>query len=254
MKFKILFLIVLVFNSDAFARESLFKAEPQREHVSEALNTPEVSRAPVKAISREKKPLPEGNLSFQLREARLVGGEAGIVSAKSLGLKHPKLRPGMSLVVELAGSVVAFKDSKSPVVAKVLSRDFKGLVILGEASLEKNSKKIEIKLDRIVDQKENTVFAFNGYSLVEGEYHTNENKMFLGEFLSAAAAGFVDASILRDQSLLGPYVERPSLETASKKAGASALGKMSERFRERVSVSPEFATLKPTILPLQVLE
>lgn len=241
-KMKVLILSVLMMSSTAsFARESLFKAELPKEQTSEALKASEAPRPPVKAISREKKPLSEGNLSFQLREARLVGGEAGIVSAKSLGLKHPKLRPGMSLVVELTGSVVAFKDSKTPVVAKVLSRDFKGLVVLGEASLEKNSKKIEIKFDRLVDQKEKVVFEFSGYSLVEGEYHTNENKMFLGEFLSAAAAGFVDASIEREQNILGNYNEKPGLDTQGKKALGSALTKSAEKYAESEKNSQEYS-------------
>ena len=79
---------------------------------------------------------------------------------------------------------------------------------------------------------------------IEGKLISGEEKYFAAEFLAAAASGYADSTIQRDQNLQGNYVEKPGTDTYAKKALTSALSKTADRFGEKLKSVPEYAVLE----------
>lgn len=241
--------LVLLAAGNSQARENLFRAKeaPSMEKPADKTSVPPIQK-------NKAAPLAHGNLAQAKSEAAISpGGQGGVITPKGL-IKHPSLKPGMHLVVEIEHTVISFAESKTPVIAKILSRGFEGLILIGEASLEPNSKNTVIVFNSLSSQSENQVFHLKGTAQAQGEYHTNSDKLFVAEFLSAAAAGFVESSVQRDQGVLGNYIEKPSVENHARRGVGEALGKSSERFKERVRSAREFSVLRPTIIQALVLE
>lgn len=241
--------LVLLAAGNSQARENLFRAKevPAMEKRADKTSVPLIQK-------KKAAPQAHGNLAQAKSEAEIsAGGQGGVITPKGL-IKHPSLKPGMHLVVEIEHTVISFAESKTPVIAKILNKGFDGMVLIGEASLEPNSKNITITFNRLSSQTENAVYQLLGSAHAEGEYHTNSDKLFVAEFLSAAAAGFVESSVQRDQGVLGNYIEKPSVENHVRRGVGEALGKSSERFAERVRSAREFSVLSPTIVHALILE
>ncbi|MDG0816487.1 hypothetical protein [Bdellovibrio svalbardensis] len=239
--------IIIFLISISFARESLFRATPRTEVSVPSARGNEVAQKPVpkqpprKAVSTSVR----GNLDKEILviSKYKVEDSAEITPKERVGLKFKGLRVGEVLSAEITEEVTVYPDSKTPVRATVSSGKLKGAILVGEATLEKNSKKVLINFKQIRQNKGEDLYQLAGYSLIEGEYHSNEKKFFIAEFLSAAAAGIADASINRSQNVLGNYVEEPSLDTTGKKALGAALNKSAERLAEKQRSAPEFTVV-----------
>ena len=127
---------------------------------------------------------------------------------------HKAFPPGSVVEAEILESIVAFPESKVPVRAVIRKGPMKDTVFLGEATLEKNSKRILVEFKKLRDGKKADVFQTTANALdskgllgIEGEYHSGEAKYFGAEFLAAAAAGYADASVDRSQNPLGQVLE-----------------------------------------------
>lgn len=184
---------------------------------------------------------------------------AVIVPSSPKGIRLKGLRIGDVIRAEIPESLIAFPDSKVPVRAKVTSGEVKGGIFLGEATLEKNSKRILIEFKRVRLTRGNedyqlsaSVLGPRGVLGIEGKYNSQEPKFFAVEFLAAGAAGYADASIQRSQNVYGNYVEAPTADTVSKKALTSALSKTAERFAEKIRSTPEYSVLEGPI-EIQIL-
>jgi hypothetical protein len=160
---------------------------------------------------------------------------------------------------EIPESLIAFPEGKAPVRARVTSGELKGSVFLGEATLEKNSKRIliEFKKYRLARGMEDyqlnaSVLDLKAILGIEGEYNSQEPKFFVAEFLAAGATGYADASIQRSQNVLGNYVEAPTADTVGKKALTAALSKTTERFAEKMKSAHEYSVLEGPI-EIQIL-
>lgn len=237
--------IMILLISFSFARESLYRA-PARAEVPAVQSAKAVN--PVPALRASASSAAAGNLNGEIigagRNFRM--DDATEITPKEIPkLKLKGLKPGDVIDAEINEEVTAYPDSKVPVRAVVALGKFKGSVLLGEATLEKNSKRVAITFKEIVGPRESDPYPVSGYSLVEGEHHTNEDKFFLGEFLSAAAAGFADSTVNRSQNVLGNYVEEPGLDTSGKKALATALSKTSDHFAEKSRATPEYTVIPP---------
>ncbi|RYZ77685.1 MAG: hypothetical protein EOP05_00880 [Proteobacteria bacterium] len=145
-------------------------------------------------------------------------------------------------------SLLAFNEARTPVLAQMMVAGTE-LVVLGEATLERNSKRIIINFKQIRRKDSDKIFEMNAVALaqdgtpgIEAEIHSGEAKFFLAEVLSAGAAGFVDASINRTTNAFGGTNDERSLDTQSKKAVSGALSKTTERFSDKVKTAPEYAT------------
>lgn len=174
-------------------------------------------------------------------------------------VKSNDLQSGEVVRAEIKESLIAFGDTKAPIRAVITSGKLKGSILIGEATLEKNSKRILIDFKKLRTTSSNQNYDLVGYALdykgilgLEGNLISDENKFFAAEFLSAAAAGVADASIERNQNVLGNYVENPSTDTVAKKALVSALSTTTNHFSEKLKKAPEYSVLEGTF-EIQVL-
>jgi len=164
------------------------------------------------------------------------------------------LRIGDVVKAEIPESLFAFPESKAPVRARVIKGEQRGSLFLGEATLEKNSKRILIEFKKYRPERSQddyqlsaSVLDSSGVLGIEGKYVNQEPKFFAAEFLAAGAAGYADASIQRNQNVYGNYVEAPTADTVSKKALTSALSKTAERFAEKIKSASEYSILEGPI-------
>lgn len=235
--------------SAAFARESLYEKPKVAEATIVAKPLPVVARgARSSALVEAKRPSVslKGNLDSEILVSSRyrVEDSSEIIPKERIGLKFKGLRVGEVLTAEITEEVTVYPESKTPVRAVVTAGRLKDALLVGEATLEKNSKKVLINFKQFRLAKGEELYQLAGYSLIEGEYHSNEKKFFLAEFLSAAAAGVADASINRSQNVLGNYVEEPSLDTTGKRALGAALNKSAERLAEKQRSAPEFTVIE----------
>ncbi len=158
---------------------------------------------------------------------------------------------GEVVTAEIKESLIAFSEAKAPIRAVIQSGHLKNAILVGEATLEKNSKRILISFNKLRSGNTNQSWHLLGNALdqkgilgIEGNLITGEDKYFAAEFLAAAAAGYADATIQRDQNAYGGYTEKPGADTFSKKALSSALSKTADRFADKLKSVPEFSVLQ----------
>ena len=182
-----------------------------------------------------------------------------ILPATNKGSRLKGLRMGEVIIAIIPESLIAFPDSKAPVRARIPHGPLKGSILLGEASLEKNSKRILIDFKKFRAANSNDEYQMTASALdpggilgIEGKYISQEPKFFAAEFLAAGAAGYADASIDRGQNAFGNNVEAPGRDTIGKKALTSALSKTAERFSEKIKSAPEYSILEGPI-EIQIL-
>jgi hypothetical protein len=263
------FLLLMLLTEAVEARTSLYKAEaPTDVKMTEDVNlTPPQNRvvipntAPIqtpplaKKVPKAPATVPRTNEDgisqrsyLQVPQGNSTLRAAGVVD-ELIDLKFGEIYQAV-----IPMSVMAFKDAKAPVVANL---EVQGsiLLLLGEATLEKNSKRITIEFQKVRRKEGEKIFdlkasvlSYDGTLGLEAEIHSGEGKYFLAEVLSAGAAGFVDASVNRSSSPLGGTVDERSLDTQGKKALSGAMMKSSERFAEKVKTAPEYATVDGPVL------
>lgn len=231
----------------------------------------------VKGIDSESKPKTEANTSKKARtysasnlpaeylnQSKQVFIEESpvVLPSNRAAIKFKDVKPGDLISAMIQESIFAYNDSKVPVRALITSGNLKGSVLLGEASLEKNSKRIQIDFKKFRDPNTKEIFQIQaslmdekGIFGIEGKLVSNEKGYFLAELLSAGAAGFADATIARDQNLLGNSIESKSEDTFAKKALTSALSRSADRFSEKLKQAPEYSILEgPVQIQILVLE
>lgn len=248
----LLLTMALALNPFSSAKANvLYKAEESTPVEAQAVAPPQVTQEKEKP-SRAKKPTTLTNKSENLssRNWSMIGeGQITIIS-QSASDKSDDFKLGQILTATIPMSVMAFTDGKAPVVADVHFESGPSYRMLGEATVEKNSKRIAIEFKKVSNSEGTKIFDIKAQALDQdgtyglmGEVHTGEGKYFLAELLSAAAAGFADASIKRSTNALGNPVDDQSLDTQGKKAVVSALNKSGEHFAEKLKQTTEYVTV-----------
>ncbi len=251
--FILLFLPVVAF---AQSRSSLYK-KPEVVKVEKQ----EAKTLSPTHSSKKSPPMSAGNLDGEIlvRVSRFRAEENPVLlpTIKTIELKDFKV--GEVVTATIPESLIAFPDSKVPVRALITSGRLKNSVLVGEAALEKNSKRIIIEFKKLRIERETETIEVkavaldqNGVLGIEGDYKSGEGKYFAAELLAAGAAGYADATIERSQNILGNSVEAPTSDTVSKKALSSALSKTAERFAEKVKSAPEYSVVKGPV-SIQIL-
>lgn len=143
--------------------------------------------------------------------------------------------------------IICSAATKAPVRALITSGKMRGSLLVGEASLDAELKRVLLNFNKIRPKGMDTVFDIKAVGLsrsgsigIVGRYHTNSGKFFIAELLSAGTAGFVDATIPRSQNALGNYVQEISVQNSGKAAAISALSKTTERMADQVRKAPEY--------------
>lgn len=202
-----------------------------------------------------------GNLPQEYgRRGRYVADENPVVlPTQKSGVGLSGLKIGEVIEASIPESVFAFYESRLPIRAIVSRGAMKGAVLIGEASLERNSKRIVIDFKKLRGENSSELWVLQGSSLdskgvigLPAKIISNEGKYFTAELLAAAAAGYADASIQRSQNTMGNYVETPSADTINKKALTSALSRTADRFAEKIKAAPEYAILEGPV-SIQIL-
>lgn len=241
-------------------RTSIFK-KPEESVVQNKDVQPEIKKSKKANTSK----LAIGNLpseysnaknSFSIEESPIV------LPINKVGLKYSALKSGDLIQATIQESVFAFQDSKSPVRALVNSGELKGSVLIGEANLEKNSKRILIEFKKFRDPVQKEIFQLQASAMdtkgilgLIGNLVSNEGKYFAAEVIAAGAAGYSDSTINRTQNILGGTSEIQSEDTFAKKALTSALSRTADRFSEKLKQAPEYSILEgPISIQILVLE
>ena len=256
--------LFLCMNSHAQMKTNLYskpRVEAKRAPVPSAVaGGPSVLATPAKRTS-QRSVLAGGNLDREILVGSnfTAGDNQVVLPANSKGAKLRSIPMGDIIKADIKESVIAFPDGKAPVRAIVSKGPLKGSVFLGEATLEKNSKRILIEFKKLRAVRSDDDYQLIGSVLdpvgvlgLEGMYVSQEKKYFVGELVAAGAAGYADATINRNQNAYGNYVDAPTVDTASKKALGSALSKTAERFGERIKSAPEYSILEGP-LEIQIL-
>lgn len=194
--------------------------------------------------------------------SHVVQGNPIVLPSQPVARSIDTLLPGTIERASIRTSVQAFGNSKVPVQAKVIDRNGKDILLLGNASLEPNSKRITIEFEKAIVSGTDEVFELKAHALdmsgtlgLKGDYVSGEAKYFAAELLASAAAGFADASISRSTNVLGNQTEERSLDTSGKKAIGSALSRTADRFSEKVRAAPEYSILEgPTTIQVLIID
>jgi len=252
MRYMILILLTNI-HVQAQIRSNLYK-KPEAEVIETTLKG---NLSQTKNVTPQKRKvtsaLPSGNLpSYFLGRGHFALENSPVVlPAQKQNIRSNDLNSGEVIIAEIKESLIAFNDAKAPVRAIIKSGKLKDSILIGEATLEKNSKRILIDFKKLRTTSGNQNYEVTGYALdqkgilgLEGNLISGEDKYFAAEFLSAAAAGVADASIDRSQNAYGNYVEKPSTDTLAKKALVGSLATTTNHFSEKLKKAPEYSILR----------
>ena len=255
---------LLIFAEIALAqvtKTNLFRKEPAAATASSEKSHELITGSVKKTESRKSVVVSEvGNLPryFFGRDTQVARFSENPVILPSSARKAQlaSLPLGSVVSAEIVDGIVAFPEAKVPIRAVVRSGPMKGTIFLGEATLERNSKRVTIEFRKLRAQSRSDVYStlanaldFQGLLGIEGEHHSGEAKYFGAEFAAAAAAaaGFVDASVERNQNILGQVAETASVANATRKAFSNALMRTADRFAEKVRAAPEYVVVRGPI-------
>ena len=147
--------------------------------------------------------------------------------------------------------IVASPGVPTPVRAMAVGGPFKGALFLGEAMLDRELKRVCVTFTKLRLKDCDTVYGVKAAALspsgsvcLEGEYVSQTGRFFVAELASAAAAGFLDSTVSRNQTALGTYVQEPSLANSGRTAAVSALSKTTERMAEEARTAPEYTRVR----------
>lgn len=254
-----IFLTIFSFAAD-LPGESLFEAAPK---MAEA-KPPELKTA--EPVIKNRKTLKQENGSSNLPGVYL--GPLARESTESILVTPPKgsveifqsIKVGESISVEVLHSIIAFPDEKAPVVAILKDARFRGLKLIGESHLEKNSRRIFLDFSKLVVG--NKIYnlkavgvSSSGQPGLTGEHHSRESEYFAGDFISSFVAGYFDGLVPRKTNAFGQVEQDSTVDTAVKKGLASGALSSSERFREKLKKVPEFSEIQgPLFMDVLILD
>lgn len=258
MKAIIILLFVIPVLALAQMRSNLYQKPQVASEAKEVEKTlvPKAKKKKVQSTQAAQGNLPSyyvGRTINQVEESPIV------LPTNRQSILNGNLLLGEVVIAEIKESLIAFAEAKAPIRAVIRSGKLKDAVLVGDATLEKNSKRILISFNKLRSGNTNQSWQMVGNVLdqkgilgIEGKLISGEEKYFAAEFLAAAAAGYTDATVQRDQNAFGGYTEKPGADTFSKKALSSALSKTADRFADKLKSVPEFSLLEGPI-EIQVL-
>jgi len=237
-------ILAILLPSIALARTPLFKEEPKPTHTVEVVQKP-----------RRGSPTVHGS-----SWSNVVQGNPIVLPSQPVARDLESLLPGEMHFARIEQSVLAFNEGKAPVAAHLRDERGRDIVLIGEATLEKNSKRILVDFRTARIKNSSELFDFKGVAMdqngtlgLDGEYHSGESRYFVAELAAAAAAGFADASVRRPTNAFGNQFDEQSIDTSGKKAIGSALIRTADRFAEKVRAAPEYSVLRgPTTIKVLV--
>lgn len=252
-------LFAITTHASELPGEELF-VSPQKTN-EQPIQSKELTK-PRKKVTTEQIKSPPGNLPqeylFSLHR-QSTASELVMPPKGSLEIFRA-LKVGENLELTVNHSVIAFPDERAPVIASVQSGGLRGLKLIGESYLEKNTHRIFIEFNRAAQG--DRIYNFKGVGVssigqpgLEGEYHSREAEYFAGDFVSSFVAGYFDGLVPRQTNAFGQIQNDSSVDSAVKKGLASGALSTADRFREKLKKVPEFSEIKgPFDLKVFILE
>lgn len=206
----------------------------------------------------KKKYVPKGNLP-----PILIRKKSSISMAKRKNpIQFPELSPinksgmdvGDILDCMITQDIKAYVGSVSPIRAEVLTGEKKGLIFIGNATMDPKTKNIIIEFNLARDLRENrkhklkaTLHSSTGELGLKGTFHSKYWQYFFATVLSRSAEGYAQASVQRDRNIFGNYQEVPNPQNAGKSAVAEAASSTADLVADRMKNMPEYITKKGPI-------
>lgn len=263
---------LLFFTQVIFAQNNI-----SEEVIDSIIDTPkeqsvdfQVSGASTKrsVTSQKKKPLKSqsisGNLENQLLRSKIVD-EIKVptqIPKNTIFNKDVDLLPGTVFKTLIQSDIIAYVGSASPIESIVLEGDYKGSILIGNATMDVQTKRVNISFSQI--RKKNSKVSYSISGLVRdktgdlGLDATHESfywNYFFAEAALNTASGFANATTERTKNRDGNYEIAPSIDSSTKQGVAVGLAKAGERISERLRSQPEYVTAKgPFVVQVVILE
>lgn len=165
------------------------------------------------------------------------------------------LKRGEVLRAVIATNLAVYPGSKSPVTARVIGGKHAGAFLVGQATLDKTTKRANILFTGIRPLKAQEVYAFHGELTstdgimgLEGVYETSYWTYLLAEAATNMVAGFAKASVPQSQTAFGTYSQEPGLKAQTANAVAEGLSTTADRLGEKAKNAPEITTVAGPIV------
>lgn len=222
--------------------------DPKREEIVDSLKTLKKTRI---QITRSSLAEESGNLPSYLRNvSRSDDADSQVYIAGKTVNPMVGVRAGDMFKAIIDQAITASSTVPTPIRAQIISGSLKGSFFVGEATLDKELKRVLLSFTKI-RKSDSSLYSVraSGLSLegsvgLTGEYHSEMGKFFLGELASATAAGMLDSTINRNQNALGNYVQEPSLSNSAKTGAVTALSKTADHFAEQTKQAPEYTKVE----------
>ncbi|MFZ3229923.1 MAG: TrbI/VirB10 family protein [Pseudobdellovibrio sp.] len=177
-------------------------------------------------------------------------------------LKDSKLLIGTKFKALINSNIKAYANSISPIEALVLEGEYKGATLLGNATMDPNTKRIGIEFSLLRKRTGSGAFSIagvvrdkDGENGLDGNYESFYWNYFAAETLLNVASGMANATTERNQQSNGGYVVTPTVDSASKQGVATGFAKSADRIGDRVRSAPEYVTARgPFVVQVLILK
>ncbi|MCC6817510.1 MAG: hypothetical protein IT245_01285 [Bacteroidia bacterium] len=196
----------------------------------------------------------------------LPSGSKNIEGVESSSEQSPVIRPkdtvkSFSIPVNVGDiydcriyqDIIGYAGSVSPVRAEILSGPLSGYMFIGNATMDPKTKNVLIQFHKIrskdgksIVRTTATVHSSSGSLGIEGTLSSHYWRYFFASVLSAAAAGYSQATVQRSQSLVG-FQNNPTTDTAAKVGAAEGFSQTADLMAENMKAAPEFTTVRGPI-------
>ncbi len=208
---------------------------------------PKIKRKPSAARAPVVRTL--SNLPDYLQNVDRKGMKASdkvVYVPQNSGVRLGSVKSGDIFQAVVEQKIKASPSVPTPVRATVLSGRLKGGFFVGEATLDRELKRILFSFNKVRSQ-DGKVYQVKAAGLspqgsigIEGYYNSQAGTYFLGELASVTAAGVLDSTINRNQTSFGTFTQEPSLANASKAGAVTALSRTADRMAEGARQAPEY--------------
>lgn len=176
--------------------------------------------------------------------------------------KDSNLLVGTVFKALIQNDIIAYVGSTSPIEAVILEGEYKGALLLGNATMDVQTKRVNIAFSQI--RKRNSQVSYSVSGLVRdksgdlGLDATHESfywNYFFAEAALNTASGFANATTERTKNRDGNYEITPSIDSSAKQGVAIGLAKAGDRISDRLKSAPEYVTAKsPFVVQVVILE
>lgn len=169
------------------------------------------------------------------------------------------LNAGTQAMARINQDILVSPGTPQPILAEIMTGQFKGARLLGEATLERDLHRVLMKFHHISYDGDQIRIAantldHNGKVGITGEYVAEDKALMAGSFLSTFLSGFTDSSVERHRDATGNYVDEPTVTNQAKKGLTATLSKAADRMESRANQMPGYTVVKGPVIVQVVFE